>query len=83
MLEGHIVGNIYGEYFTFQDSSGQMIVEIESKVWQAAFLNSYNVIPDVPVTILGKLERERNTTKIEVKIIRKATSSNVTDKPTE
>ena len=66
ILTGTIVEGIGREKYTFRDSTGEIIVEIERKVWRGL-----SVSPSDTVEISGKLEKELfKKPKIEVKAIR-------------
>jgi uncharacterized protein YdeI (BOF family) len=58
--------NINDKQYTFRDSTGEVIVEIEDEHWGNLTAGSYN-----NVEISGKLDKERNgKIEIEVEIIR-------------
>ncbi|MCL2557966.1 MAG: NirD/YgiW/YdeI family stress tolerance protein [Treponema sp.] len=78
-LQGSLTSQVGSEYYWFSDGTGEILVEIEWKVWNMAALQWGNLLPSEKVEISGKLERERNTFKMEVKTIRKLPPPNKPD----
>jgi uncharacterized protein (TIGR00156 family) len=67
ILTGNIVQSVGREYYTFRDSSGELVVEIERKRWLGLTFS-----PSDRVELLAKLERKRDgSLEIEVSGIRK------------
>jgi uncharacterized protein (TIGR00156 family) len=67
LITGNIVNEIRSDkYFTFRDSTGEITVEIERKVWRGLSVD----VSDT-VEIHGYVEINRGQTSIEVKAIRK------------
>jgi uncharacterized protein (TIGR00156 family) len=66
ILTGNIVNALRDEYYTFRDSTGEITVDIERKVWRGLSVG----VSD-RVEISGELEIKRGQTSIEVKAVRK------------
>jgi len=65
VISGNIVNTLPGgKYYTFRDSSGEITVEIEPKVWRGL-----SVEPSDRVVIGGEIEVSRGQVSIEVKTI--------------
>ncbi|KAB7685430.1 NirD/YgiW/YdeI family stress tolerance protein [Plesiomonas shigelloides] len=63
ILIGKIVGALGGEYYTFQDNTGQITIEIDNDDWFGI-----NVTPQDTVRIYGELDNDLTTSsKIDVK----------------
>jgi uncharacterized protein (TIGR00156 family) len=72
VLTGNIVNALPGgKYYTFRDSSGEITVEIDWKVWRGLSAGASE-----NVQISGGVERERGQVKIEVKAITGSGSTN-------
>ena len=73
LLQGNIVNQVWGEYYTFRDSTGEVIVEIERKVLRVTPMPG----PSERVELYAKVEWEwdkRNGgayLEVEVKSIRR------------
>ena len=65
ILTGTIVNSLGKEYYTFRDSTGEITVEIERKVWRGLSVG----VSD-RVEIHGELEQKKGQYSIEVKAIR-------------
>jgi uncharacterized protein (TIGR00156 family) len=50
-LTGHVINHLRGDYFTFQDATGEIRAEIHPSVW-----NGRKVGPTDKVQILGEIE---------------------------
>ena len=67
VLTGTIVNMLPGgKYYTFRDSSGEITVEIEPKVWRGLSVGVSDRIE-----IHGKIEIKKGQVSIEVKAVRK------------
>lgn len=66
-LTGFITSSLGGDLYRFADSTGDIIVEIESDKWLGV-----NVTPETKVTIWGEIEKEFRSTRIDVSMIRVA-----------
>ncbi|HDZ9130864.1 TPA: NirD/YgiW/YdeI family stress tolerance protein [Vibrio cholerae] len=66
-LTGFITSSLGGDLYRFADSTGDIIVEIESDKWFGV-----NVTPETKVTIWGEVEKEFRSTRIDVSMIRLA-----------
>ncbi|EOW9473546.1 NirD/YgiW/YdeI family stress tolerance protein [Vibrio cholerae] len=64
-LTGFITSSLGGDLYRFADSTGDIIVEIESDKWFGV-----NVTPETKVTIWGEIEKEFRSTRIDVSMIR-------------
>ena len=65
VLTGNVVNTLPGgKYYTFRDSSGEITVEIEPKVWRGL-----SVEPSDTVTINGEVEVKKGQVSIEVKAV--------------
>ncbi|WP_370612404.1 YgiW/YdeI family stress tolerance OB fold protein [Citrobacter meridianamericanus] len=65
-LHGSIVERLSGEHYLFRDASGTVNVEIDRKYW-----NGMTVSPEDNVEIQGKIDKERNNARVNVKQISK------------
>ncbi|EGR2446831.1 TPA: NirD/YgiW/YdeI family stress tolerance protein [Vibrio cholerae] len=66
-LTGFITSSLGGDLYRFADSTGDIIVEIESDKWFGV-----NATPETKVTIWGEIEKEFRSTRIDVSMIRVA-----------
>ncbi|EGQ9845857.1 NirD/YgiW/YdeI family stress tolerance protein [Vibrio cholerae] len=66
-LTGFITSSLGGDLYRFADSTGDIIVEIESDKWFGV-----HVTPETKVTIWGEIEKEFRSTRIDVSMIRLA-----------
>ena len=67
VLSGNIINTLPGgKYYTFRDTSGEITVEIEPKVWRGLSVG----VSDT-VEIHGKLEIKKGQISIDVKAVRK------------
>jgi len=66
VLTGNIVNLLPGNKYTFRDSSGEIIVKIERKVWRGLFVDMGDT-----VEIRGEVEVDKREVSIDVKAIRK------------
>ena len=65
VLSGNIVNTLPGgKYYTFRDSSGEITVEIEPKVWRGL-----SVDPTDRIVISGEVEIKKGQVSIEVKAV--------------
>jgi uncharacterized protein (TIGR00156 family) len=65
VLSGNIINTLPGgKYYTFRDSSGEITVEIEPKVWRGL-----SVEPSDRVVIGGEIEVNKGQVSIEVKTV--------------
>ena len=65
ILTGNIVNSLGKEYYTFRDSTGEITIEIERKVWRGLSVGVSDRIE-----IHGELEIKKGQYSIEVKAIR-------------
>lgn len=66
MLRGNIINSLGDEKYTFKDSTGEVVVEIDDDEW-----NGLNVTPESTVEIFGEVDKEWNKpTKIDVDSLR-------------
>ena len=62
ILKGNIVNSLGDEKYTFKDSTGEVVVEIDDDEW-----NGLKVTPENTVEIFGEVDKEWNKpTKIDV-----------------
>ncbi|GMO57659.1 MAG: YgiW/YdeI family stress tolerance OB fold protein [Termitinemataceae bacterium] len=66
ILQGTIVQSLGDEKYTFRDSSGEIVVDIDRKVWRGLSVGTND-----RVEIYGEVDVGRKGIKIEVKTIRK------------
>jgi len=65
VLSGNIVNTLPGgKYYTFRDTSGEITVEIEPKVWRGL-----SVEPSARIVIHGKVEVKKGQVSIEAKAV--------------
>ena len=72
-MTGSIIGSLANEWYTFQDSSGIIQVEIESEVWVRAGINRTNLtFPNsFRYEIIGEVDKDRGQdTVIDVSSIK-------------
>ncbi len=69
-LQGTIINQLSREKFTFRDTSGEVVVEIDREVWRRL---SESISENDRVEIYGEVDKERLGTRVEidVKSIRK------------
>ena len=60
-LRGSIVNHLGGEKYTFQDSTGTIVVEIDHDRW-----GGQTITPNDTVEIFGELDRDWNSVEVEV-----------------
>ncbi|EID0396792.1 YgiW/YdeI family stress tolerance OB fold protein [Salmonella enterica] len=65
-LRGNIVERLSGDHYLFRDASGTVNVEIDHKYW-----NGVTASPQDKVEIQGKIDKEWNNTRVDVKQISK------------
>jgi len=68
ILTGNIVRSLGCEKFLFQDSTGDIIIEIDRDLWA---LLDLSVGPNDQVEIRGEIDIENRAAEIDVKYIRK------------
>lgn len=66
VLQGKIVKAVGAKKYLFSDASGEIIIEIEKKVWRGLSVSENDT-----VEIAGEVERKASGVEIEVKTIRK------------
>ncbi len=66
-LTGHITSSLGGEMYLFSDQTGSINVEIDHEKWQGL-----QITPQTRVTLHGEIDKEFNSTKIDVDYIRLA-----------
>lgn len=66
MLRGNIEKQISHEHYLFKDQSGSIVVEIDDKRWQGL-----TVTPQDQIEISGKVDKDRKSTEVDVKQIKK------------
>lgn len=66
ILRGTIVNSLGDEEYLFRDESGEIIVEIDRKVWQGLSVGEND-----RVEIYGEVDADRRGAEIDVKTIRK------------
>lgn len=66
-LVGYIVESVGEETYTFRDETGAIAVEIDADEW-----NGLDVSPNVRVEITGEVDRDLDSTEIDVDAIRLA-----------
>ena len=64
-LQGYIVERLGDERYTFKDTTGTVIIEIDDDNW-----GGLEVTPENEVVIEGEVEKKRSSVKIEVDRIR-------------
>lgn len=66
MLKGNIVNSLGDEKYTFKDTTGEVVIEIDDEDW-----NGMKVTPENTVEIFGEVDKEWNRpTKIDVDSLR-------------
>ena len=66
ILQGNIVNSLGDEKYTFKDSTGEIMVEIDNEDWRGV-----DVTPNDTVEISGEVDKEMfEATKIDVKSVR-------------
>ena len=60
-VEGNIVKRIKKDKYTFQDTTGDIVVEIDEDVWEGR-----TVTPDTRVRLSGEVDKEFTKRKIDV-----------------
>lgn len=65
VLEGNIIKRVGHDLYEFTDSSGSIYVEIDNKQWQGQSVTAAD-----KTRIEGKVDKDWNSTKIDVKTIR-------------
>lgn len=65
-LKGNITQNLGGEKYVFQDATGTITVEIDNDKW-----NGQPVAPQDLVEIRGEVDKDWNSTEIDVEQITK------------
>lgn len=65
-LRGNIERSLGGDQYLFKDSTGSIEIEIDGKRW-----NGLTVTPADTVEISGKVDKDWNSTEIDVKRIQK------------
>ena len=65
-IEGNIVEQLAtdNEKYRFSDASGQIVVEIDDKLWKGQQIG-----PENKVKILGELDQSRNPDKVKVEAV--------------
>ncbi|MDR2588050.1 MAG: NirD/YgiW/YdeI family stress tolerance protein [Spirochaetales bacterium] len=66
VLQGKIIRSLGDEKYTFRDSAGEIIVEIDRDVWRGLSVSENDA-----VEIRGEIEKEGPRTEIDVKSIKK------------
>ena len=64
-LTGHITNSLGDEHYQFTDSTGSITVDIDHDKWFGA-----QVTPQTKITIQGKIDKELNSTSIDVNHVR-------------
>ncbi|MDR2900057.1 MAG: NirD/YgiW/YdeI family stress tolerance protein [Treponema sp.] len=65
-LQGTIVNSLGDEEYTFKDDSGEIVVEIDRRVWRGV-----SVGPNDRVEIYGEVDADRRGAEIDVRTISK------------
>ena len=67
LLTGNLVNSPRRDYYTFRDTSGEILVEIEKKYW-----GGISITADDQVQIFGELDKDRKgRIEVDVAIVRK------------
>jgi uncharacterized protein (TIGR00156 family) len=66
VLQGTVVNSLGDEEYTFKDESGEIVVEIDRRVW-----NGVSVGPNDRVEIYGEVDADRRGAEIDVRTITK------------
>lgn len=61
VLTGYIIESIGDEEYRFQDTSGEIIVEIDSDNW-----NGINATPDTKLVLKGEVENDWSSRSVEI-----------------
>ena len=61
VLTGRITAKVRGDNYTFNDSTGEIEVDIDDKLWQGR-----EVTPDTTIRITGEVDRESWGVEIDV-----------------
>lgn len=69
VLQGNIERHIRKEYYVFRDATGSITVEIDDDAWRGFVIG-----PQDKVEIVGEIDRDFNSIKVEVDYIRKLES---------
>ena len=64
-LTGHITNSLGDEHYQFTDSTGSITVDIDHDKWFGA-----QVTPQTKITIQGEIDKELNSTSIDVNHVR-------------
>ncbi|MBQ7633857.1 MAG: NirD/YgiW/YdeI family stress tolerance protein [Alphaproteobacteria bacterium] len=65
VLQGNIVNSLGDEKYTFKDTTGEIVVEIDDEDWL-----DVKVTPEKTVEIMGEVDKEANEpTKIDVDVV--------------
>ena len=64
-LTGHITKSLGDEHYQFTDSTGSITVDIDHNKWFGA-----QVTPQTKITIQGEIDKELNSTSIDVNYVR-------------
>ncbi|MCL2183609.1 MAG: NirD/YgiW/YdeI family stress tolerance protein [Chitinispirillia bacterium] len=65
-LQGSIINALGNEKYSFRDSTGEIVVEIDKKVWRGISVGDKD-----KVEIVGEIDLERRGIEIDVKSIKK------------
>lgn len=66
-LQGYVIEHLGDERYTFKDSTGTVIIEIDDEDW-----GGLEVTPEMEVIIEGEVEKDWSTVEVEVDRIRLA-----------
>jgi uncharacterized protein (TIGR00156 family) len=61
ILEGHIVKKIRSEHYIFKNETGEIEIEIDDEDFRGL-----KVAPETKIRISGEVDKDRNTTTIDV-----------------
>ena len=64
-LTGHITKSLGDEHYQFTDSTGSITVDIDHNKWFGA-----QVTPQTKITIQGEIDKELNSTSIDINYVR-------------
>ena len=71
-ITGTIDSSLFGEWYTFSDSSGSISVEIDNELWVRNGINPTSLVFPASFEIVGEVDKERQQeTVIEVESLRK------------
>lgn len=62
MMQGHITKRLSDDEYNFTDGTGNIVAEIGEKDWRG-----YRITPQDKITISGKVDRDNDNVKIDVK----------------